>query len=221
MLMLAAFQLLLQRNSGQSDVVVGSVLAGRSRVELEPLIGPFINSLVFRTDLSGEPPFLELLARVREVVLQAFANQEVPFERVVDAIGAKRDASRHPVFQINFLYQRDFVRPFHASGLTLTAIPSVSPGSIYDLNFFLVERAEGWRASCEYNTDLYDHVTIRRLLRQFQCLLEGIAAGPARRISEYALAAKFERDPSLHPPGNRRGPQKTPHLSGECQRSAT
>ncbi len=80
----------------------------------------------------------------------------MPFERVVDAVQPKRDPSRHPVFQINFIYQRDFVQPFQASGLTLTAIPSVSPGAIYDLNFFMVERADGWRASCEYNTDLYE-----------------------------------------------------------------
>ena len=84
---------------------------------------------MFRTDLSGDPAFLELLSRIRETVLQAFANQDVPFERVVEAIQPKRDASRHPVFQINFLYQRDFVQPFEAAGLTLTAIPSVSPGA--------------------------------------------------------------------------------------------
>ena len=194
MLMLAAFQLLLQRRSGRSDVFVGTVSAGRSRVELEPLIGLFINPLVFRTDLSGDPPFLELLTRVRETVLQAFAHQDVPFERVVDAVQPKRDPSRHPVFQINFLYQRDFVQPFHASGLTLTAIPSVSPGAIYDLNFFLVERVEGWRASCEYNADLYERLTVRRLLEQFRGLLEGIAADPTRRISEFLLTSPGERN---------------------------
>jgi thioesterase domain-containing protein len=195
MLMLAAVQLLLQQNTGQTDVFVGSVLAGRSRVELEPLIGLFINPLVFRTDLSGDPPFPGLLARVRETVLQAIAHQDVPFERVVEAIGAKRDPSRHPVFQINYLFQRDFVRPFQAAGLTLTAIPSVSPGSIYDLNFFMVERAEGWRASCEFNSALYRHSTVRRLLGQYHSLLEEIAANPDRRISEFVLAARTVREP--------------------------
>jgi len=199
MLMLAAFQMLLQRCSGQSDVVVGTVLAGRSRVELEPLIGLFINPLVFRTDLSGDPPFLELLTRVRDTVLQAFAHQDVPFERVVDAVQPKRDPSRHPVFQINLLYQRDFVQPFQASGVKLTAIPSVSPGAIYDLNFFLVERAEGWRASCEYNTDLYERSTTRRLLSQLQSLLEGIAADPTCRISAFPLTSQVERDLSVPP----------------------
>src|SRR5262249_40917660 len=160
--------------------------------ELEPLIGLFINPVVLRTDLSGDPPFLELLARVRETVLQAFANRDVPFERVVDAVQPRRDPSRPPVFQVNFLYQRDFVQPFEASGLTLTAIPSVSPGAIYDLNFFLVERAEGLRASCEYNTDLYEAGTIRRLLRQFQTLLEGIDAAPGRRLSQLPLGTGEE-----------------------------
>jgi thioesterase domain-containing protein len=187
MLLLAAFQLLLHRLTGQNDIFIGSVVAGRSRVELEPLVGLFINPLVFRTNLSGDPPFLQLLARVRETVEQAFASQDVPFERVVDAVQPKRDPSRHPLFQINFLYQRDFVQPFHASGLTLTAIPSLSPGALYDLNFFLVERAEGWRASCEYNPDLYEGTTVRRLLSRFQALLEGIEANPVRRISEFSL----------------------------------
>ncbi len=210
MLMLAAFQLLLQRCTGRNDVFVGTVLAGRSRVELEPLIGLFINPLVLRTDLSGDPPFLELLSRVRETVLQAFANQDVPFERVVDAVQPKRDPSRHPVFQINFLYQRDFVHPFHAAGLTLTAIPSASPGAIYDLNFFLVERAEGWRASFEYNNDLYQLSTIRRLLGQFQSLLEGIAANPACRISELPLTTSAVEREILSLPAGQSAPPTVP-----------
>jgi amino acid adenylation domain-containing protein len=197
MVMLAAFQLLLQRYTGQDDVFVGSVLAGRPRPELEPLIGLFINPLVLRTDLSGDPPFTEALARVRETVLRAFANRDVPFERVVEAVQPQRDPSRHPVFQINFLYQRDFVRPFRAAGLTLTAIPSVSPGAIYDLNFFLVERAEGLRASCEYNTGLYDVGTVRRLLGHFQSLLEGIDAAPHGRASELPLLTAPERQQLL------------------------
>jgi thioesterase domain-containing protein/acyl carrier protein len=187
MLMLAAMKILLQRTTGRNDVYVGSVLAGRSRVELESLIGLFINPLVFRTDLSGDPSFLELLERVRDTVLGAVANQDVPFERVVDAVQPKRDPGRNPVFQINFLYQRDFVQPFDAAGVTLTAIPSVSPGAIYDLNFFMVERAEGWRASCEFNTDLYDKATIVGLLGQYQRLLEGITASPRGRISAFSL----------------------------------
>ena len=101
------------------------------------------------------------------------------------------------MFQINFLYQRDFVQPFHAAGLTLTATPSLSPGAIYDLNFFLVERAEGWRASCEYNPDLYESGTIQRLLAHFQTLLAGIVADPGRRISQLPMVTASERQQLL------------------------
>jgi thioesterase domain-containing protein len=196
MVTLAAFQVLLQRRTGRDDIAVGSVQAGRSRVEFEPLIGLFINSLVLRTDLSGDPTFVVLLARVRETVLQAFANQDVPFGRVVEAVQLRRDPSRHPLFQINFMHQRAFLPTLDVSGLTLTPIPSVSPGSIYDVNLFLVERAEGWRASCEYNSDLYDPTTIRLLLRQFQGLLEGIVADPTRPISSLPLTSPVGREAS-------------------------
>jgi thioesterase domain-containing protein len=204
-LMLAVFKLLLQGRTGLSDVCVGSVLAGRSRLELEPLIGLFINSVVLRTNLAGDPSFRELLGRVRDTVLQAVANQDAPFERVVKALDPKRDPSRHPFFQVNFIFQRDFVQPVQAAGLTLTPIPSVSPGAIYDLNFFLVERAEGWRASCEFNTDLYDAATIRRMLAHYQGLLEEAAADPGRRISEFHLRFPEETAPPTPPEVAARG----------------
>ena len=196
MVMLAAFQLLLQRTAGQNDIYVGSVLAGRSRPELEPLIGLFINPLVFRTDLSGDPPFLDLLARVRQTVLGAFANQDVPFERVVESVRGKRSAAKQLIFQINFLYQRDFVETHRGTDLTITSIPSVSPGAMYDLNFFLVERAEGLRASIEYNPDLYEAATIRRLLGQFQRLLEEISRDPASRFLKLPMEVPTEPDPA-------------------------
>lgn len=193
MALLAAFQILLHRYTGQTDIFVGSVVPGRSRVELESLIGLFINPIVLRVDCAGDPPVREILARVRQTSIGAFVNQDVPFERVVEAVQPKRDPGRSPLFQINFLYQRDFVRPFSASGVQLTAIPSVSPGSMYDLNFFLVERAEGLRASCEYNTNLYDSTTVTRLLGHFRTLLEAMIAHPDRRISELPLLTEDER----------------------------
>jgi thioesterase domain-containing protein/acyl carrier protein len=187
MVMLAGFKLLLRQYTGLEDVYVGSVFAGRPRVELEHLIGMFINPLVLRTDLSGDPEFPQLLTRVRDTVMDAFANQELPFERVVEAVQPRRDPTRHPVFQINFLFQRDFVQPFEAAGVTLTAIPSVSPGAIYDLNFFMVERADGWRASCEFNTDLYQLDSVRQMLGNFRSVLERIAANPGGRVSDLAI----------------------------------
>lgn len=193
MVLMAAFQILLYRYSGQTDIFFGTVAPGRPHVELEPLIGLFINPMVVRTELSGDPTVRELLARVRQTAIQAFTHQDVPFERVVEAVQPKRDPGRPPLFQINFLYQRDFVQPFEAAGVKLTAIPSVSPGSMYDLNFFLVERAEGLRASCEYNTDLYDAETITRLLGHYQSLLHGIVADPGRRIGELSHLTERER----------------------------
>ena len=193
MMALAALTILLQRRSGRDDIFVGSLVAGRSQAELEQLIGVFINTIVLRTDLSGDPPFVELLARVRETVLEALANQEVPFERVVEILRPKRDRSRHPLFQINFIFQRDFVEPLEVSGVKLTAIPSKSPGAIYDLNFFMVERPDGWRASCEYNTDLYGAATVTHMLAQFQAIFEGIVANPESRISEIPILTAVER----------------------------
>jgi len=190
---LAVLKVLLARYSGQNDICVGSLIAGRNQVETEPLIGLFVNPIVLRTDLSGNPEFGELVGRVRESVLGAMANQDVPFQQIVEEVRPKRDPSRHPIFQVNFIYQRDFVKPLKFGGLTLTAIPSKSPGSIYDLNFFMVERADGWRASCEYNTDLFDAATIRRMLQQFQALLEGVVTDASRRVSEFPLLTREER----------------------------
>jgi thioesterase domain-containing protein len=203
MLSLAVLKVLLARVTGQSDIFVGTLVAGRSRVELEPLIGLFINPLVLRTDVAGDPTFVELLKRVRGTVVGALSNQDLPFERVVEAVQPKRDPSRHPVFVINFIYQRDFVRPLEVSGLTLTALPSRSPGAIYDLNFFMVERADGWRASCEYNTDLYDAATITSLLARFQALMHAVAAEPHRRISLLPMPTGADREAWMPANGRR------------------
>jgi thioesterase domain-containing protein len=189
MVALATLKILLQRSTGLDDIYVGSLVAGRPRVQVEPLIGMFVNPIVFRSDLSGNPTFVELLVRVRESVLEGLAHQDYPFERIVAAIHPRRDRSRHPVFQVNFIFQRDFVRPLHTSGLTLTSIPSRSPGAIYDLNFFMVERADGWRWSCEYNTNLYEPATVTGMLRQFQALLEAVVATPSARIADLPMPA--------------------------------
>jgi len=184
MVTLATFMAILQRYTGKDDIVVGSVQAGRNRPEVEPLVGLFINPLVLRTDFSGNPTFRELLGRVRETVLEAFTNQDVPFGRVVDAVQPRRDPTRHPLFQINFLHQRAFLWPREALNLTLTPIPSLSTGSMFDLNFFLIERAEGLRLACDYKTELYSEEKIRELFEDFQALLTTALADPSRRITE-------------------------------------
>jgi len=200
---LAALQILMNRYSGQTDICLGSLAAGRNQVETEALIGLFVNPIVLRTDLSGDPQFPDLLARVRETVLGALANQDIPFQRLIEELRPKRDRRRHPLFQVNFIYQRDFVRPLEFSGIKLTPVPSKSPGSIYDLNFFMVERSDGWRASCEYDTELFDQATVQRMLRQFQALLEGIVSDPSRRISRFPLLTGDEQRHVFELPASR------------------
>jgi amino acid adenylation domain-containing protein len=197
MTMLAAFKVLLHRYVGQEDIIVGSPIAGRNKVELEPLIGVFINTLALRTRLSGNPTFEELLGRVNQTVLESVAHQELPFEQLVDVLRPRRDPSRNPIFQVNFAYQRDFIKPLHFAGVTLTAIPSKSPGAIFDLNFFMVERAEGWRISCEYNTRLFEKPTASRMLTHFRNLLESIVADPRQRLSDLKMLSPSELDQLL------------------------
>jgi non-ribosomal peptide synthetase component F len=192
---LSGFKLLLHLYSKQTDISIGTQVAGRNRVELENLIGLFINTVILRTDLSGDPSFRELVDRVREMAFQSVANQDAPFEQVLAALAPKPDPSRNPLFQVNFICQRDFVKPLQFSGLTLTAIPSKSQGALYDLNVFLVERPDGWRLSCEYNTDLFEQTTAEKILKDYRALLEQVIQNPERRISEYALLTSSAEDP--------------------------
>jgi Condensation domain len=183
---LAALKMLIAHHTEQSDIYVGTLLAGRDRVEIEPLIGVFINTIVLRTDLSGNPTFLQLLARVKQTVEEGVAHQDLHIQQVVEALRPKRDLSRPTLYGINFIYQRDFVKPVQFSGLTMAPVPSKSPGAIYDLNFFMVQRSDGWRLSCEYNTDLYNAPTVSRLLGQLKNVLAEIARNPNRKLSEFS-----------------------------------
>jgi aspartate racemase len=189
--MLAALTTLLHRYTGETDIALGSPVAGRNSIDVEPLIGPFINTLVLRTDASGDPVFLELLERVSHVVCEALAHQALPFDRVADLLRLNRSAERS-LFQINCIYQRDFVRPWEHAGLRMRPIPSKSPGAMHDLNIFLVERKDGWRVSCEYNTALFFESTVNRLLEHFEILLRAILDDPSRPIGAYAFLGEDE-----------------------------
>ena len=184
-LSLTALKILIAHYTRQNDIYVGTLLAGRDRVELEPLIGVFINTVILRTDLSGDPTFLELLARVQRTVEDGIAHQDLHFHQVVEALHLKRDPNRPTVYSINFIYQRDFVKPLQFAGLSMTPVPSKSPGAIYDLNFFMVQRSDGWRLSCEYDCDMYEAATVNRMIGQLRHLLVQIAANPNRKISEF------------------------------------
>ncbi len=184
-LSLAALKMLIAYYACQHDVYVGTLLAGRDRVELEPLIGAFINTIILRTDLSGDPTFLDLLARVQRTVQEGMAHQDLHFQQVVEALRLKRDPNRPTVYRINFIYQRDFVKPLQFAGINMTPVPSKSPGAIYDLNFFMVQRSDGWRLSCEYNCDMYEAAAVNRMIGQMRHLLEQIVAHPDRKLSEF------------------------------------
>jgi non-ribosomal peptide synthetase component F len=182
-------KILIAHHTRQDDIYVGTLLAGRDRVELEPLIGLFINAVILRTDLSGAPTFLELLARVQRTVEEGIAHQDLHFQQVVEALRIKRDPSRPTVYSINFIYQRDFIKPLRFAGLSLAPVPSKSPGAIYDLNFFMVQRSDGWRLSCEYDCEMYEAATVNRLIGQLRSLLTQIAADANRNISNFEFAA--------------------------------
>jgi amino acid adenylation domain-containing protein len=194
MTLLAGFQTLLGRVSGQDDLLVGSPVANRNRAETEDLIGFFVNTLVLRTDLAGDPSFAELLGRVRAGSLAAYAHQDVPFERLVEALAPERDLSRSPLFQVVFgLHNAPMPSMELAPGIELTLEEPHTGTSKFDLSLMLEESRDGLAGTIEYSTDLFDAATVRRLARSFQVLLEAAAADPAARLSDLPLLAADER----------------------------
>jgi aspartate racemase len=193
MTLLAAFQVLLHRWTGQEDIVVGSVVAGRRKVELERLIGFFVNTLVFRGDLTGNPTFRELLGRVREMSLRALANQDLPFEQLVQELRPDRAVSRNPLFQVMFVLQNAPMPPAELPRLTLEPIEVNTGTAKFDLTLSMIETPQGLRAALEYNADLFEPATIGRLLGCFVTLLESIATQPDQRIAGLALLTPAER----------------------------
>ena len=194
MTLLAAFQTLLSRYSGQDDICVGSPIAGRNRVEIEGLIGCFINTLVLRTNLSGEPSFRELLRRVKGVTLGAFAHQEVPFEKLVEELQPEREMSHSPLFQVMFILQNagnDVVRlPI---GLQLSPVAVDVQTAKFDLTLTMFEEENFLGGVLDYNTDIFDEATVTRLLAHFEMLLEGVVADADQPISAIPLLTAAER----------------------------
>jgi amino acid adenylation domain-containing protein len=187
MTLLAAFQLLLSRYSGQDNVVVGSTIAGRSRAEIEGLIGFFVNALPLRTDLSGNPTFLELLKRVREVCLGAYTHQDAPFERIVEAINPRRDLSRNPLFQIMFNMADLTERVLQLAGCEVQKESFFDPEAKFDITLYAPERDGAIELALVYNADLFSESRISIMLEQLRCLLSQIAERPEPSIAEYTL----------------------------------
>ena len=194
MTLLAAFDVLLHRYTGQEDIVVGTPIAGRNRRETEPLIGFFINALPLRARLDGDPTFRELLGRVREATLGAYAHQDLPFEKLIEELQPERDASRSPFFQVMFVLQNTPAETAGQTGLRLGSFEVDRGVAKFDLTLSAAEASDGrLTGSLEYNTDLFDTATASRLLSHYAVLLEGIVANPERRVSRLPLLPAEER----------------------------
>jgi amino acid adenylation domain-containing protein len=200
MTLLAAFQTLLHRYAGQDDFAVGSPIANRHRVEVEGLIGYFINMLVHRADLTGDPTFRELLGRVRAGALTAFENQDLPLERLVEALQPPRDLSRTPVFQVMFVFQNNELPDVRRSDLSLSAleIGAATGAAKFDLTLAMADDGAAMVGSFEYDAALFDESTVARMSGHFLTLLESVAADPSQRVSALPILPESEREQVLN-----------------------
>jgi non-ribosomal peptide synthetase component F len=193
MTLLGAFQVLLAKYSGSEDIVVGSPIAGRTRKEIEELIGLFVNTVVLRTGLSGDPSFRETLRRVREVTLGAYAHQEVPFEKLVAELQPERSLSHSPLFQVLFTLQNVDRSELDLAGLPMEEVVAEQETTKFDLALTAVPRDGGVHGMLEYSTDLFDRATAERMARHLERVLEQVAAEPDVRLSELDLLDGTER----------------------------
>ncbi|HVF42756.1 MAG TPA: condensation domain-containing protein, partial [Pyrinomonadaceae bacterium] len=184
MFMLASFKALLHYYNGSEDVVVGTDVANRSRAQTEGLMGYFVNQLVLRTSLAGDPTFEELLGRVREVSLGAFVHQDLPFDKVVEALRPERDLGRNPLFQVMFGFSNAPMRDFELPGLTLSPVEYEKGTAVFDLSLYLLDTEQGIMGTLRYSTDLFDDSTVERMWRQYETLLAHVVARPDGRLSD-------------------------------------
>ncbi|MEH1796175.1 amino acid adenylation domain-containing protein [Nostoc sp.] len=206
MTMLGAFLVVLHRYTGQDDLSVGTAVANRRMQEVEKLIGMIVNNLVLRTDLSGNPTFRELLDRVRQVTLEAYANEDLPFDKVVEVLKPIRNLSHNPLFQVMFSFHDSPMPDLSLPGLDISLHEPISnKSSKFDLDFLVIPRSEqrvqngsktgakGITLVLEYNSDLFDAATIQEMLEQYQTLLESIVINPKQRVSELPLLTQNQQ----------------------------
>ena len=194
MLLLAAFQVLLMRHTGQDDVAVGVPVAGRDHTELEGLIGCFLNTVVLRCDLSGNPGFTELLARVRQRSLDAFAHQSMPFDRLVAEISPQREIGRNPLYQVSFALQSHPPATLDLPGLDARPIDLQAEQSKFDLTLSVTQRGGELHGAVSYATDLFDASTVQCLMTRWRTLLEGVVTAPSTPIASLPLLDTVERE---------------------------
>ena len=195
MTLITAFQTLLHRYTGHTDFAVGTPIANRARVETEGLVGLFANTLIMRADLSGNPSFREALRRMRTTAIDAYAHQDLPFERLVEELHPERDHRHNPLFQVMFAYQN---LPDHGPaepwpGLTASPMQVTRPTAKFDLTVYVSESGQGLSATWQYNTDLFDEPRIARMTGHFRTLLEAIVAAPESALSDLPLLTDAER----------------------------
>jgi amino acid adenylation domain-containing protein len=193
MTLMGAFQVLLARYCGHADIAVGTPVANRNRCELEGLIGSFVNAVVLRTDLSGNPSFREVLTRVREAALGAYGHQDLPFERLVTELQPVRDPGRNPLFQVMFALQNAFRQTFQLPGIRVSRVPLKVIASRFDLSVSMREMDQGLVGDLEYSTDLFDDATIHRLIGHYRRLLEAVVAEPAQKLGALPILTEPER----------------------------
>jgi len=184
----------LARFTGANEIVLGTQVSDRDQVELETMVGQFVNSLVLRNDLSGDPSFNEILTRLSETSTQALEHRHIPIERLLGMVKGEHSHSNSPAISVNFIFQKTFIQNTTYADFSLIDMPSLPAGAIYDLNFFMVERPDGWRFSCQYNTDQFETATADRLLSYVQNVMQSAVANPNARVSEL----------SVSPPGDAR-----------------
>jgi amino acid adenylation domain-containing protein len=193
MVLLAGFAALLQRHTGQDDILVGSPVANRTKVELEPLIGLVMNTLVMRIDLSGNPTFHELLARVRAFCLDAFAHQDMPFERLLEELKPERTLSHSPLFQVLMTLQNAAAEPPRLGDLAVESLPIAGETAKFDLSAYFEDRGDRIWASFQYNADIFEPATIRWMLGHFLNLLDGALSDPGRPLLRLPLTSEAEQ----------------------------
>lgn len=192
MVLLAAFAALLCRYTSQPDIVIGTAIANRNRDETEPLIGFFINMLVMRTDLTGNPTFVELLQRVKQMTLAAYQHQDVPFEQIIEMLQPQRSFNYTPLYQVEFTLQNTPLKPLEARGLRFTPLDVQAVSSDTDLDLMMSESENGLFGEVLYATDLFDATTIERMMDHFENLLKEIVKDPEQRILELSLTSGRE-----------------------------
>ena len=189
---LGALCAMLARYTQETDVVLGTQVSDRNQVELETMIGQFVNSLVLRNDLSGNPRIVDIIDRVRDTTEQALEHRHIPIEQLLGMLKGEHGKTNGAAISVNFIFQKTFIQNTKYTDFSLIDMPSLPAGAIYDLNFFMVERPDGWRFSLQYNSDQFEHETALRLLAYFQNVLEAFVAAPQSTLNDLNLGPAGE-----------------------------